>query len=565
MRQYFSHAGLIALISLNIIVLADSSAVAAKVEELIPNESIVYLTLRDLEDVWWAIEESENWKEVFAQPSLKSRIDGINQGMQMVRLLLNIDFQGLLEIFGYQVVLTVFPGDTEPMIGVIVNTGGAMREVERIIDILIQMVANNEGNRVQVNEGVYRNIAYSAVEINSLSLMYGFVDDLLVVGVNTGSFQALIATYRKQRESIRANRQFRKLHKKYGDGQVFAYIAIDGALPLITAYMSDQKQHEFDALGFQSLKTLVYSLDLFSVNGGHHLYAQIKERGREGMLGVLLQEGQPLQSIQALSGKGDFFAAIAPASSEAIWRFIEVAATAADRAGGFNNDIAKLEASLNLDIKNDVVGALTGEIAAWGNFPDELKKIHDVMDLFYGMDATIGAGLKNPLKWQPLLDSVQNIANLSTQQYDYNGTILHQVSLSSNDPTMTLHYGNLKNLFFASGSDKRVEAVVDNVLTGSAMSAFQKRLKKLPATPVFVMRLKLDRFLPAVMRYGKTGSQLSTDALQRIDGMSLLFATISVKAHEAWVEVIILSEDEVIETYGRLASVIAPILVKQEK
>lgn len=351
MRQYFNRVHIVTLISLNILILADSSAVAAKVEELIPNESIVYLRLRNLEDVWWAIEESDNWKQVFAQPSLKSRIDGITQGMRMVRLLLGTDLQSLLEIFGYQVAFTVFPGASEPMVGVVINTGGAMREVERIMDILIQMVENNERNRVEVNDGVYRKIEYRAVEIDSLSLTYGFVDDLLVVGVHPGSFQELIDTYRQQRESIRANRQFRRIQKKYGDGQVFAYIDMDGALPLITARMNARKQHDFDALGFQSLKTLVYSLDLFSVSGGHQLYAQIKERGREGVLGVLLQEGQSLRSLQALSGKEDFLVSLAPATSEAIWRFIEVSATAADRASGFDRDIAELQASLNLDIE----------------------------------------------------------------------------------------------------------------------------------------------------------------------------------------------------------------------
>ena len=76
------------------------------------------------------------------------------------------------------------------------------------------------------------------------------------------------------------------------------------------------------------------------------------------------------------------------------------------------------------------------------------------------------------------------------------------------------------------------------------------------------MWLRPDRFLPVVMRHGKRGAQLSADTIQQVDAMSPMFVAISVKAHEAWVEVIVPSEDEVIKICGRLASVIVAILVK---
>ena len=562
MRKQFNYTWLLALILSNIIALLVAFPTnAAKIEELIPKDSIVYVTLRDLDDVWGTIEESENWKGIFNEPSVKSKIDELNEGMQMLNLMLGIDVPGLVEAFGHQIALMLLPGDPEPMIGVVVNTGGAIREVERVVTGLTQLAGMDEGNDVQPQAGKYRKIEYSTVQIDEVLLTYAFIGDLLVIGFTPGSFEVMIDTYRKQRESIRLNKQFQQTQKEFGGGQVFAYINGEGALPLVTADMDEKARHEFDVFGLDSLQTLVFSLDLLDVDGGVQLYAQVKPEGRSGILGVLLQEGQPLQSIEGLSGEEDLFIAIAPPNSKAIWKFVETIATGADSSGGFYDGVAEVERLLNLDIENDIVGALTGEIALWGNFGDKIESIDTPIDLFYEIDAAIVAVLKNPAKWHTFLDSIQNLANLSIQQYDYNGTILHQLPFPPNNPTVTINYGEVKNLFLVSLSDERFESVVDNASTGPAVKGFKKRLKALPADPILILQLKLDQFLPTLMASGEDGIQISPHLIQQLQGMEPLLASISVKGNEAWFKVGIASE-EMVEVLGKIASVIAPAIVK---
>ena len=66
MRKQFNRTWLPALILSNIIALLVAFPTnAAKIEELIPKDSIVYVTLRDLDDVWGTIEESENGAQTY--------------------------------------------------------------------------------------------------------------------------------------------------------------------------------------------------------------------------------------------------------------------------------------------------------------------------------------------------------------------------------------------------------------------------------------------------------------------------------------------------------------------
>ena len=561
MLKQFSSTRLVVFIIVSscIALLAVFPSNAAKIDEFIPADTIFYATILDLEVVWAAIDGSENWRSFFNEPSIQPQINEFNQAMQIMELLLGINPLGLVEVFGHQMTLTIFPGTPEPMIGVVVNTDGAIREVERIVTGLGLIAGMDSSNRVEPYAGKYQEIEYHIAQIDQWSLTYGFVDDFLVVGFTPGSFGALIDTYKQQRKSIRSHAGFRQIYEEFSGEQAFAYINVDAALPFITADMNERELREFNDWGLDSLQTLVCRLSLLDIGDGIQLYAQVKPSRRTGILGLLLQEGQRMQSIQGLSGTEDFFIALSPSSSESVLRAIEMLATVANDLGGFYNGIAAIEELLNLDVEEDIVGALTGEIALWGNFSDEPESMDALIDLVE-LDAAIVIRLKNQVKWNAFLDSIQNVVNLSIQQYEYKGTTLHQLLLPPEAPTITAHYGQIKNLFLIGFSDERLESVVNNTSTGPAANIFEKRLKRLPANPIFLLQLKLDRFLLAVMASENKSIQLSSDAVQRINGTDA-FASLSVKGNEVWLKIGIPSE-ETIEVLGKVAALIAPALIE---
>jgi hypothetical protein len=175
-------------------------------------------------------------------------------------------------------------------------------------------------------------------------------------------------------------------------------------------------------------------------------------------------------------------------------------------------------------------------------------------------DVAIVIGLKNRVKWNTFLDSIQSIANLSIQQYEYKGTTLHQLPLPPAAPTITARYGQIKNLFLIGFSDERLESVINNTLTEQAESAFEKRIKLLPANPIFLFQLKLDRVLLAVIASEEKSIQLSPDAVKRIRGTDVL-TSLSVKGNEVWLKIGAPSE-ATIEVLGKVATLIAPTIIE---
>jgi hypothetical protein len=488
MLKQFSSTRLVVFIIVSscIALLAVFPSNAAKIDEFIPADTIFYATIRDLEVVWAAIDGSENWRSFFNEPSIQPQINEFNQAMQIMELLLGINPLGLVEVFGHQMTLTIFPDGSELMTGVVVNTDGAIREAERIVTGLGQLAGMAGGNRVEPYAGKYQEIEYHIAQIDQWSLTYGFVDDFLVVGFTPGSFGALIDTYKKRRASIQSHAEFRQLYDALGDGQAFAYLNVDAALPFIATNIDeiteDMKAEEviaLNAVGFDSLQTLVCSLNLLEGGDGIQLYAQIKPSRRNGILGPLLQEGQPLQSIQGMSGTEDFFIALSPASSEVILSIFETLVTTGENnPGTFYDFILAIEELLSLDVEEYIVGALTGEIA----------------------------------------------------------------------------------LCLIGFSDERLESVINNTLTEQAESAFEKRIKLLPANPIFLFQLKLDRVLLAVIASEEKSIQLSPDAVKRIRGTDVL-TSLSVKGNEVWLKIGAPSE-ATIEVLGKVAALIAPTIIE---
>ena len=86
------------VLSLSLSILIASATFAAKIEDFIPDDSMVYLAFRDMDEVWETAEESENWKAALEVPEIKAWIDEVNQGLNILNLVLGNDLQGIIEL-----------------------------------------------------------------------------------------------------------------------------------------------------------------------------------------------------------------------------------------------------------------------------------------------------------------------------------------------------------------------------------------------------------------------------------------------------------------------------------
>ena len=81
---------------------------AAKVEDFIPKDLILYLKLQDIDEVYGEIELSENWEKVFTLLPDASGWQELQQGIAMLQGMLGTNPLDLIETVGYRTALAMW-------------------------------------------------------------------------------------------------------------------------------------------------------------------------------------------------------------------------------------------------------------------------------------------------------------------------------------------------------------------------------------------------------------------------------------------------------------------------
>ena len=289
-------------------VLLISTAQARTIESVIPRDSLVYLKLQNLKECREAIESSENWKEAAGIISAAPQWQPMHQFMQMLPMFTGTDIQGLLETFlGGQIAVTVSPGAEGLMVGIVIENRDTRQQAEHILFQLIGTLSGMAGNPVQPEEGAYQGITYHTVQLNTLQLTYGGIDEtFLLVGITPGSFEKMIDTYKAEENAITESTTYRVAADKFGKNEVFAFVNVEIGSPYLKAILPPLVGAQLDAF-----QTLTYSWELLQPGGTQQLSGTLKNDAH-GTLISLFQEPSKMQAIQGLSDGEEFFLTVAP-------------------------------------------------------------------------------------------------------------------------------------------------------------------------------------------------------------------------------------------------------------
>lgn len=519
------------------------SANAAKVGDCIPRDSFIYLQLQDLDAIYAEIEMSENWGKVLSLLTNASpEVAELNQGMTMALGMFGTDLSGLIETIGYQTGFAMWEnGDSNIQAGIVVHSGGNMGELQRFTKIVTGMMGMSAGT-LKPDAGEYRKVQYSILELPQQSISYGFVSESLVVGIGEGSFETLIDTYKNRTFSLGKNKEFAKAYKKLGAGQVVGYVNVQQALPLIQELNVGQRRQ------LAVFETLFVHLNVLEVGHALEIYAQFNPSLSDNEIRLFLKEGTQLRTLNGLSGDEDLFVAAAPVLLEGVWQIVrtELDEKATSETYAF---ISFLEGMLNLNLEEDVIAGLTGEIALSVSDlmqfdPEALEGLYISFDGAFEIDAAAvetHGGLifnsRNPLKWNQLGNSVSNLQNASVSQTDYKGTAVS--AFASN-----IYYGNADGLFCLSFSEEQMYALVDGIKQKKKPSY----LKQLPKTPTAVVQLNLARLLEST-----NGAPPADMLLVTSQEISPLLAWVSVKENEAVLEATLSEKETPLEVLAKLA------------
>ena len=521
------------------------SANAAKVEDFMPRESIFYLQLQDIDEVYGEIEVSENWEKTLALlPDVAPAWREIQQGVLMVQGVLSTDLLSVLETVGYQTALAIWLDETNTtQIGLAIHSGGNLGELQRFTKIVEGLVGMSGGGILRLDAGVYQRVRYNAMEMDQNIAKYGFVDEFLVLGAGEGAFEKLLDTYRKDAPSIQQNQEFTHERKKMGAGVVSIFADIPSILPMINDI------DEVNRKRFAIFQSLFARLNLIETGPFFQASVQFNPNLPENEIGLFLKKGAALKTTKALSDQDALFVAIAPNILESVWELVR-AEMEKNATGEMYAAVSLLEGLLNLNLEEDVMTGLTGELALsvpdFTRFePEAVSNINLEFDGTFQLDAddveTDGAIIFSPsnqMKWNQVGNSLSNLQNASISQIDYNGTTVSGFDSS-------IYYSKLNDLFLLGFSEEQVCMLVDAIKKNEKPSY----LKQVPKMPAAFAQLNLARISEAV----GSGRPPADKVIVSSEEIAPLLTWISVEDDEVLFEVVLSMEETPLEVMAKLA------------
>ncbi|MCG9130754.1 hypothetical protein J5I95_03640 [Candidatus Poribacteria bacterium] len=522
------------------------AANAAKVEDFMPKESVLYVQLQHIDEVYNEIETSETWQKALAL--LPSESEGIRHGIRMAEAFLSTDLLSVLGTIGYQTALAVWLDETRAVqVGFVAHSGGNLSELQRFTKIAEGAIGLSGTTTLRLDAGVYQRVRYNVLEMDQNIAKYGFAGEFLVLGVGEGAFEKLMDTYGKAAPSIRDNEVFGGMRKKMGSGEAVIFADMEHALSLVEIGDLD----EWRRTRFPIFQSVCIRLNLMEPGPLYQMAVRFNRNApdfSENEISLFLEKGKKLEILNALSGEEDIFVAVTPNVMKGIWEIVrsEMEKNLTDT---LIEGISYVEGLLNLDLEDDVMTALTGELALsvadLSQFdPTAFEALEINADNSFTIDAAAvetHGGLifkpQNLLKWNQFTNSLSNLQNISVSQTVYNTATLSEFATN-------IYYSEVDGRFLLSFSEEQMHALVDGVKEKKRPAY----LKQVPENPIVFAHLNLARVLEATGE----GTPPADKVLVSSEETTPLLAWISVEDSEVLLEVVLSIEDTPLEVIAKL-------------
>ena len=514
---------------------------AAEVEDFIPKNTVCYVKLQDIDEVYGEIEISENWEKALTLFSDVSDWQEMQQGLMMLQGMIGTDLQGIIETVGYRTALAVWLEEAnDGQVGVVIHSGGNLDKLQQLTKIVEGLLGMDTANILHLDAGVYQRVRYNALERHNAIVKYGFVDDFLVIGVGDESFEKLMDTYRTDMPSLQQNPKFDGALEKIGSGEVIVFANVPPILPMLGLADWERKN-------LATFQSVFGRLNLLETGPFLQVTTQFTPNPPENEIGLFLKEGQELETLNAVSGEEDLFVAVTPQILEGIWELV-LTLVAEESEADIDAGIAFVEGLLNLDLEEDIVTGLTGELALSVSDltrfdPEVVSGIQVEVDGAFALDAgdveTTGGIIFKPsdrMKWNQVGNSLSNLQNASVSQTEYKGRMVSEVASN-------IYYSDIAGLFLFGFAEDQVYALIDEIKEKKKPAY----LKRLPKTPTAFAQLNVARTLER-----EKGSPPADKRLVDAKEIPLLLAWLSVEDDTALLEVTLSEKESAVEMLAKL-------------
>lgn len=520
------------IVLLLLLVSFTSTLYASTIEEFIPQNSFLYLKLQGIEEITDALNTSKT--------------NGI------LNVLGTLEF---LDLFGNQSGFALWLDKKHRVnAAYVVDTNGDMVLIQRLKKIAPRLIGLF-ATTLKQDAGKHRSIQYSELNLDENKILFGYMDEFFVIGVGERSFKTIIDTYQNRNPSILKNANYVAAKQNNGTGEIYVFCNIE-------TLDNDKKMNSLGVF-----KKVVNELTPFT-----YLYTSINLNKPGNFLKVYapftakalqnIEEKLPIQTkmprtldtkktIQTMSGKDDLFIAISPIVTQTLWSLL-IGYIEQEAEGDFYDALNFFENEFNVDFTDDVIPALTGEIAlSISEFQPFVTPIRNGTELSFqvSMDSDGNSETEtspieqfgvifssiNRTKWDELNNTLANTGNTSTKQFfEYGGTTVSQVADS-------IYLSNINELSIASFGEDDIISLIDTL---SSDKHFPIDIEQVAQSSIVCLQLNLITFLEAI---------LGTEHISNPEDVLSLLTSLSVENNALTLQAAFLDKKSPLESLAVLS------------
>ncbi len=408
--------------------------------DMIPYESIGYVSLSNLEAVYYSVEESPEWQELLSIEQIQEDLDKAKQAVLFGPMLLGITLEEFLNSFGHRMVLGLMGmKDSMPVVGLAADLRSHKEKAQYAVDQAATFPAVAGGAMLEESE--YRGVPCTAVGNEAFKVKYAFLDNFLIAGVN-GGFEKMVDHYKDGGKSIRDKANFQFMKQKVSlSGNICAYADLESLVPILNATSDKEEDKSGNAIQQLALKSMKgFALSLSLSGQKQEAYIHLKSEEPNPLAELVLASHSPMSTANLIPFPGGAMIGVHVGDPVMILdRGLKLAEYLGANTKEIEGNIKQLEDGLRLKLRDDLLSALTGEIAIIAMLPKEpvdLKKdkVQAAMQLAkVRLAAFIGVKDEKKLgKTAEKLLKLVNVEPVSLKEKSHEGTKIHTKVLPLN-------------------------------------------------------------------------------------------------------------------------------------
>jgi len=470
---------------------ADGSRTAM---DLVPYDSLAYVSISNLDAVYHLVKESPEWEELLGIEEIAEQLEQGRQALNFGPMLLGISIEDFLSSFGHKMVVT-FMGmqGNIPMAGLIIDPGDHMEQLEYAAEQAATIPAI--AGAAMVEEKEYRDVPYTSVGNQAIKVKYGFLDNFLLAGIG-GGFEKLVDFYKGGGESIKDSANYQLMKQKVSlSGEICVYADLERAasmLEMIAAMQSGgEDQNPMNSMmmdiGLNSVKAFALNLSL----SGHtqEIYLHLRPDEPNPITDLLLAPYVPMSSAGLVPVKNGILWGVHIGDPvELLDRGIELAESFGQNTEEIEGAIQQVEGAVGLNLKDDLLSALTGEFAVAAMLPKEpvnlrASKLQMAMQMAKVRQVLL-IGVKDGQKLKKTAKKLSELVDIKTlpldeQSYKGSKIVTQAVPLEILLPGVALipAYSFRDNLLIMSNSAEWVKDAID-MLESPGAPELQEKLSE---------------------------------------------------------------------------------------